>query len=502
MQIHFLNYSAQTWDVKRYQPSIFLTDENEYPFGIPAVEGNRIIAETGARKTAALHLRWKVSAFGEMTLTTGQLEAGDQPYNLNVEIARDRITKIRDKQQEWMQKGFSPSSKYDEQIKKAEEIFDAIDECDAEAVKARWADLSLCWSMPAGEMLALEYADWGLEKRKEENGFKDFLLGCNFYGYPESGENYSKHFGDLFNYATLPFYWSRFEGVKGQCGWEAVDRKIEWLDNHGLEKKGHPLFWAQFIPDWVETSDLEKLKVQIKERILSIVGHYKNNIKYWDVINEIQHLNLDAKLRYTNDQAIELTRFCCDIVKEVDPAAVKIVNCDEPFGEYRAWQHAAGFPPMAYFDELIKKQVDFDVIGIQLYQGAGWTYVRDLFEMSRYFDRYERFGKDVHLTELGVPSREGVDPNDFSSCFGNGMIPWKASDAGFWREPWTQRLQGDWVEGFYRILMAKPFIKGITWWDFADFGEHFYPFSGMLDHDLQPKELYWRLLDLKKKYLA
>jgi endo-1,4-beta-xylanase len=502
MKLKFISFTGQTWDPKRGQPHIFLADENEYPFDIPEVAGNQIVADIGERKSAALHLRWKIPSFGEVTLMTRQLAPSEQPYNLNVEIAGERIAKVESKTEEWRGKGFKPSAVFVEKLAKAKEILKYALGNEAEEVNARWADLSLSYSMPAGETLALEHAEWGLQKRSEADGFRSFLFGCNFYGYPDNGIQYEKHFEELFNSATLPFYWSAFETQPGQCGWDDIDNKIRWLDKRSLKKKGHPLFWAQFIPEWVEVDDHSSLKETIKQHIHTIVGRYKNVIEYWDVINEIQHLNLDAKLRYTNEEAIEFTRLCSEAVKETDPLAKRVVNCDDPFAEYLAWKPGGGFHPKAYFEELIRKHVDFDVIGIQLYQGAGWTYTRDLFEMSRYFDHYEKFNKEVHLTELGIPSREGVDPNDFSSNYGHGMIPWKASDAGFWHEPWCQKVQADWVEGFYKILMAKPFINGITWWDFSDYGTHFYPYSGLLDDKLEPKESYRRLVDLKKKYLC
>lgn len=499
MSLLFINYSGQKWNTERNQPMIYLADEKEYAFNIPKIDGNLIICDLEGRQEAALHLRWKVPSFGEVTLMSGVLKPKDKPYNLNVEIAKERLKKIETTKAGWMNKGFVPSPEFDEQIQKANAVLSCINDEESEEVNARWADLSLCYSMPAGETLALEFADWGLQKRKEENGFNDFLLGCNFWQYNKLGEKYEQYFEQLFNYATLPFYWSGFEAEKGQYGWENIDEKIPWLEKRNLKKKGHPLFWAD-IPKWASAEDIDLLKQQIKNRIETVVGYYKGKVEFYDVINEIQHYIVERPVRYNSEQAIELTRLCAEICKKTDPAAKTIVNCDEPFGEFMAKKPKYGFGTYEYFNELKKNKVEYDVIGIQLYQGAGWTFCRDLFEMSRYFDKYEKFNKPVHLTELGVPSIEGEDPN---CCFESSghKESWKTSNAGFWHGPWSQDTQADWVEGFYKILMAKPFVEAITWWDLNDKGGHFYTFAGLLDENMNPKESYKRLLELKNKYL-
>jgi len=49
----------------------------------------------------------------------------------------------------------------------------------------------------------------------------------------------------------------------------------------------------------------------------------------------------------------------------------------------------------------------------------------------------------------------------------------------------------------YKVLMGKPFVKAITWWDFTDHGHHFYTHAGLLDPDNNPKELHRRIVALK-----
>ena len=292
-----------------------------------------------------------------------------------------------------------------------------------------------------------------------------------------------------------------------------MDVNLAWLKKNGLKSKGHPLFWTTTIPKWVDARNLPRLKEQIRDRILTVVGRYRGQVESWDVINEIQHYLRRRSTEYDRDEAIELTRLCSDWTRQADPDAKRVVNADDPFGEYMAWKPGSGFAPLDYFTELERCGVDYDVIGIQLYYGAGFSYCRDLFEISRYFDRYERFHKELHLTETGAPSQEGEDPLDYTHVAKrhdrHPSEPWEdaaaisqASDAGFWHRPWDQENQADWMEGFYKVLMSKPFITAISCWDFSDHYQHFWSFSGMLDTEFKPKKCYDRILNLKEETIG
>jgi len=400
----------------------------------------------------------------------------------------------------WSREGYAPEASLLGQVRRAAGILGFVSDTEPEQVNARWGDLSLALSLPAGERLALECAQWQMDARAKKKGFEAFLFGCNFFNYAGAPLQYAQKFLELCNYATLPFYWSGFESTQGKPDFASVDALADYLQPKGIRMKGHPLLWMHTMPQWAAMDDPEKLKAQLGKRVSEIVGHYRGRVGVWDIINEIQHVN-----PFTPDDAIELTRFVSERVRENDRDAVRVVNVDEPFGEYMARQPSGGMHPLTYFERLEKENVQYEAIGLQVYHGAGWTYCRDLFEMSRYLDRYEKFHKRVHLSEIGVPSREGYDHGDYSWHDGGAIFPadmrFKASDAGFWHGPWDQRNQADWAEGFYRILMGKPFVDAITWWDLSDFGSHFYTFAGLLDEGMKPKEAFTRLKALRDRYL-
>ncbi len=114
-------------------------------------------------------------------------------------------------------------------------------------------------------------------------------------------------------------------------------------------------------------------------------------------------------------------------------------------------------------------------MGIQLYYPH-----KDMFEINRLLERFSSLGKPIHITELGVSSSTKRDETSYlKDVF------------GLWHEPWSEKVQADWIEQFYTVCYSKPYIKAISWWDLPDGG--FWPHGGLVNVDLQPKESYLRL---------
>jgi hypothetical protein len=62
-------------------------------------------------------------------------------------------------------------------------------------------------------------------------------------------------------------------------------------------------------------------------------------------------------------------------------------------------------------------------------------------------------------------------------------------------------MQADWAEAMSTLCYSKPAFGVVGWWDFVDTPGHFWPFGGLLDASLQPKEAYFRLAKLKREWL-
>ena len=68
--------------------------------------------------------------------------------------------------------------------------------------------------------------------------------------------------------------------------------------------------------------------------------------------------------------------------------------------------------------------------------------------------------------------------------------------------PWSQRLQAEWLQAFYRIAASKPYVESICWRDLTDHLNHYIPHGGLCDAELKPKLAYAELRNLRAQFLS
>lgn len=92
--------------------------------------------------------------------------------------------------------------------------------------------------------------------------------------------------------------------TEGNFNWEAGDKLVEFAKENGMELRFHTLVWHNQTPDWffldkegkpmVEETDPKKreenkqlLLKRLEDHITAVVSRYKDDIKSWDVVNEV-----------------------------------------------------------------------------------------------------------------------------------------------------------------------------------------------------------------------
>jgi len=301
---------------------------------------------------------------------------------------------------------------------------------------------------------------------------RDFLFGCNFFGYgflgsEERNEKYAQAFLNLFNYATVPFYWHYFESEPGHIRWEWVDKIVRKLAPRGVAMKGHPLVWlGPNVPGWAR-KPYPELKKLLERRVRQIVSTYKGKITYWDVVNE-PNSNRGAPDVFELDfhQMVDLTKEALQWVKEEDPNAYCVVNDFDIIGDTEG-KHMQ----YKFFAALLAVDAPFDAIGIQ----AHFIERRDYWTIAKTLEKYSEFGKPLHLTEI---------------------TPLSAGDWGdkyYMPGEWTEESQAEFVKGLYTIAFSKPAVEAITWWDLCD-AWSWLDNGGLLRAELSPKPAY-KVLD-------
>ncbi|MGB8701940.1 MAG: endo-1,4-beta-xylanase [Thermosynechococcaceae cyanobacterium] len=430
----------------------------------------------------AIALRLPVDGFGEVTLYADGDGRGytpaTVPSNLNLAFAQTRIHRVQSALRQWQSEGFRFSAGVEQRLQRAIAALRLAESESSLPMMLRHCNAALVDSLWAGEVLVLEKARQTIRNQPRRG---DVLFGCNGFGHPQAGANYDAALSQLFNLVTIPFYWKPFETEPGQTQFAERDGTVDWLQRQGITPKGHPLAWFHEIgiPDWVRSQPYERIKALLRQRIIEITTHYGDRIPYYDVMNEAHGVPWSNELHFSPEQLLDLTRLATVAARQGSPNVVRIVNCCCLWAENVAYNPPPQRSPYQYLKACIEANIAFEAIGLQLYYPD-----QDLFEMDRLLERFIALGKPIHITEMGVSSATGVDEQSVMQ-----------SAVGLWHEPWSERIQADWVEQVYTICYSKLVIRAVGWWDLSDRG-CFWPFGGLLDREFRPKEAFLRLKNL------
>ena len=305
----------------------------------------------------------------------------------------------------------------------------------------------------------------------------EFLFGCNIFlhgkvGSPADEQKYRSRFAALFNFATLPFYWSGYEPISTHP--QHVDRRrvVEWCREQGISVKGHPLVWNHpaGVPRWLP-DDPSEVRSLSEARVADCVERFARKIDIWDVVNEATdpyRFEENAVARAMRETGkIDWTVRSFLAARRANTSALLLIN------DYRT--------DKAYAD-LISKLVDaagnriYDAIGIQSHLHGGAWEPRRTWEIC---DRFARFGVPLHFTETTIVSGRREDRRRWGSTLAE-----------------LEEIQAREIVRFYTTLFSHPAVEAITWWDFADRRAWQGAPAGLLRKDLSAKPAYDRLLDL------
>ena len=107
-----------------------------------------------------------------------------------------------------------------------------------------------------------------------------FLFGCNLFRYEKMGDAkldalYKQRYKELFNFATLGFYWGSYEWQQGKTAEEYWKGVAKWCGANGIMTKGHPLFWT-IEPRWVNELDESKVALKLSAKTYPMEHQVEN----------------------------------------------------------------------------------------------------------------------------------------------------------------------------------------------------------------------------------
>jgi len=287
----------------------------------------------------------------------------------------------------------------------------------------------------------------------------DFDFGCNtFMLYQlqndEDEKTYRRLWLNLFNTGVIPLYWEGTEPQQGDLRYSGecennvyrrppVDKVVDFCTENGVAMKGHPLFWHEFIPEWIP-ENWDSLLPLIEKRFAEISERYADKIPVFDLVNEPARLwdlwyetrNSGHKCVFPPDDYLD-TIFA--LGKKYFPNNQLILN-EAVSGSFCDFRGIYG----GYYQLLEKcfeKGFKLDRIGLQCHVYDSEMF-KNIFNAERLYgvlDIYGRFGKPLVLSEIGL------------SCD-------------------DEELQARAAEQLYKVCFSHKSMGGIFWWNLDDNG--------------------------------
>lgn len=321
----------------------------------------------------------------------------------------------------------------------------------------------------------------------------EFLFGCNAFDFVGEQttkdknqkkflEERNKKWLEIFNFATLPFYWGSYEEKEGSTIKKSMMAAAKKLRKKNVILKGHPLCWHTVCAPWLLKYDTETIFQKQMQRIKREVSDFKGIVDIWDAINEVVILprfdrydNAVSRMEKKYGQ-VALVKAVFEQAQKYNPNGIFLINDFNTSSAYAS-----------LIEECLNAGVKIDAIGIQSHQHQGaWS----MEKLNEVLSRFEKFNLPIHFTEntmvSGIPVPPQIkDLNDFH-------YKDDASTAEF-----EEKQKND-MEKFYReIFENHPSVKAITNWDFAD-GAWLNAPSGLVRKDNSEKPVFAMLKNLIK----
>ncbi|MBE1875752.1 endo-1,4-beta-xylanase [Myceligenerans pegani] len=296
---------------------------------------------------------------------------------------------------------------------------------------------------------------------------------------------------DVFNQATLPFYWGTFEPERGVPRTARLRRAAEWFAVRGVVVKGHPLVWHTVQPGWlldvareggdrVTAAGLAEVERLQRERIRRDVTDMAGVIDTWDAINEVVIMpvftaedNAITPLARARGR-VETIRIAFEEARAANSSATLLLNDFDMSTAYECLLEA-----------VLEAGIRIDRLGLQSHMHQGWWGEEKTLDV---LERFGRYGIPIHFTETTLLSGElmpehVVDLNDWQ------VDEWPSTAEG-------EARQAEELEAHLRLLLAHPDVEAFTYWGLSDRGMWLNAPGGLLRADGSPKPAYDRLRDL------
>ena len=476
---------------------IFVAGGDDIPWATRAwYDADTLVVERQVDESGYVHVPWEVSGAGRRLLCTSTLMERDEPYLLDVELARGLIHRLRSRLFIWEFMGLVTPPELRERLRDAVRSFaTAATSQDNPAVAAKAANEAIATALALSVDLVRSYAEQTLAARQRQTPAAT-LLGVTL-GTTTPTVKTRRQVVDACTIAQLPMAWRAIDAVEGRRDWKATDEQLAWCQSAGLKIAGGPLLRMdeRGVPDslvlFEENND--KLQEVMLDHVRAVTSRYAGRVHLWHVasrVNSGQLLSLDE------ERKLNLVAQALHIVRQIDPRTPLVVSFDQPWGEYLAGGEE-DLAPWHYADALVRADLGISGIGLEINAGywpGGCTH-RPAFEYGRLIDQWSLLGLPLMVT-LAAPSAGGPDKLASPKVKAEplGLTEGSASNAP---DP-----QVAWASAVLPLLLARNSVQVVMWNQLTDAEPHEFANAGVIDAAGNEKPTLGLLRDLRKTCIA
>jgi endo-1,4-beta-xylanase len=206
---------------------------------------------------------------------------------------------------------------------------------------------------------------------------------------------------------------SSIQPVEGQFNWENADKIVKFAKENGMEMRFHTLVWHQQVPNWFftnkqgewmpnETDPVKReankqlLLQRLEAHIKAIVERYKDDVKSWDVVNEVisDGGGLRTDTNWYRIAGADYIKAAFEAAREAGGDDIKLY-----INDYNTEVEPKRSSLYNLVKGLLDQGVSIDGVGHQSHIQIGWPSEADI---EKSITMFADLGLDNQITELDV----------------------------------------------------------------------------------------------------
>lgn len=452
----------------------FLTYDGRVTRSKVSLEGNLLRCERPGSESGQLRLLWPRFDGGRQVMHSTSLREQAVPYELELELARGQLSRLRNQYSVWHSSGLQSSGVLEELIRESHRSFrSAALRAEVPETSVAASVLSLELSARAADLLCEYYVSQRIEFRRQRASRIPVFLGAHLESVPENEGQFLRTFGAV----QADTCWKNLEPEDGRYEWDRLDELAAWAQEHRLFLMGGPLIdlSTDTAPEWMKKWARDPVNLQsfAADYVETVIGRYVGRIRHWEVV---LGANRGGAFPLSEEQRFSLLAGIISAARGVDEHIQISMRIVQPWGEYLS-QTQNSLSPIQFFDTLRRCGIRIGEINldVRVSEGELRTLQRDPLGLSQLIDHWSFFQLPINVM-VSVPEIN-------------------AANAGA-----AQARRNAWLRSVVLMCLSKDRVTGLYFSDWKTQGSDSQ--RGLLNSQGEPASELQMMQQLVSEYLS